>query len=138
MNAERPDGSVVTPIGWLLISVGIIGVFIAATAETLNGTLLGFGLANLGIGLGVVLLSLGYLVRAIWFLPGRNVLSEASPSRAEEHATESACEWCGRTPASGKACSKISAEALARLSPQITNPTCKEHLRLHGYEPAEA
>ena len=131
-SSERPDGSVVTPIGWGLIVLGAFGVFVAASAETINGALLGLGLANLGIGLGVILLSLGYLVRAIWFLPGREIRTDEHP-RLASSGTE-VCDWCGRTPAAGKTCSDFSDEALGRISVRIQNPVCQEELHRRGYE----
>ena len=136
-NLERPDGSVVTPIGWGLILLGVVGIFIAASAETLNGALLGFGLANLGLGLGVLLLSLGYLVKAIWFLPGREI-----PIEDHRPATSSQleiCGWCGRAPGSGRPCSALptaSVENLARAG-KFKDPVCQENLRQRGYDVAQ-
>lgn len=94
---ERPDGSQATAIGWTLIVVGGIAIFVAAGAETFEGMVWGALVANLGIGLGIILLSLGYLVKAIWFLPGREI--EAAQPRQEQSGKDGGdgfhfCDWC--------------------------------------------
>ena len=128
---ERPDGTIVTPIGWVLIVVGVIGAFIGGTSETITGLVIGLVLANLGFGLGVLLLALGYLVRAVWFLPGREI-----PKRQLQPTSDvqkGACSWCGRTPAAGSPCSQIAPEKLHALSARISNPVCKDQLSRRGY-----
>ena len=130
---ERPDGSVATPIGWFLIMIGIVGAFAAANAETTNGLLLGVALANLGLGLGVVLVSLGYLVKAIWFLPGREI--SADQVEATTSAQLNKCEWCDRAPSTGKPCSNFSENGLLELSRKVRNPICQSELGKRGYGP---
>ena len=131
-DIERPDGSVVTTIGWCLIVIGVIGAFVAASADTTNGLITGLALTNFGLGLGVILLSLGYLVRAIWFLPGREIETTNFGNRAGRIEGET-CDWCGRSPASGKPCSAFSGEALSKISVKIANPVCQEQLRQRNY-----
>ena len=131
-EVDRPDGSVATPIGWTLIVVGCVGVFVAALADSINELILGVGLANLGFGLGVLLLSLGYLVRAIWFLPGRDIPSPELEIPAIESG-QTFCDWCERIPAAGKPCSDFDPDALARISTKVSNPICKHELGHRGY-----
>ncbi len=69
---KRPDGSKPTLMGWVLILVGGVVAIVSTGAHTdalANGGLFGLG----AIALGVFLVSLGYLVKAIWFLPGREI-----------------------------------------------------------------
>jgi hypothetical protein len=130
-NLERPDGSVATPVGWLLIMAGVTGAVIAASAETMTGMLLGFGMANLGFGLGVILLSLGYLVRAIWFLPGRDILaSEGRPPPA----ASTQCSWCDRQlPARFRTCTSFDHDSLLKVAPKVIDPVCQQQLCQRGY-----
>lgn len=128
---QRPDGATATAIGWLLVVVGIVAAFITANAETTNGWIFGIAIANLGLGLGVLLLSLGYLVRAIWFLPGREIQASDSIGAPAEPART--CEWCGRTPMGGKPCSNFPAEGLERLAGKVTDTVCKRQLQERGY-----
>ena len=130
-NLERPDGSVVTPIGWGLIVIGVIGAFIGASADTFNGALFGFGLANLGIALGVLLLSLGYLVRAIWFLPAREIAKPKAEADIPAALTPT-CDWCGRNlPRGSRTCTSYDREALERVANKVQDPVCLEQLRIH-------
>ncbi|WP_152553586.1 hypothetical protein [Erythrobacter longus] len=94
---ERPDGSQATASGWVLVAIGVLAVFVAAGAETFEGMVWGALVANLGIGLGILLLSLGYLVKAIWFLPARDI--ETADAKNENLGSEGAdgfhfCDWC--------------------------------------------
>ena len=133
-HLERPDGSVVTPIGWILIICGIVSAFFAATAESINGTLLGVALANLGIGLGVLLLSLGYLVRAIWFLPSRQIVANEQSGESGEKSVNSACGWCGRRlPTGSIACTSLTHEQLCEVGPKVPDPVCQKQLHDRGY-----
>jgi hypothetical protein len=133
-SMERPDGSVATPIGWILIVIGIIGAFVGALAETLNGTLIGFAIANLGFGLGVLLLALGYLVRAIWFLPGREIPLAEIRASSPSIANGPYCSWCSRRlPAGARTCDSYDAEGLTQVSEKVTDPVCKPQLQERGY-----
>ena len=128
---NRPDGSTATLVGWLLVVIGVVAAFFTASAETSNGWLFGLAIVNLGLGLGVLLLSLGYLVKAIWFLPGRE-----PPSPQQEPAIGAAlvkCDWCGRTPAAGSPCSQIPHDKLVQIATKITSPVCQEQLAQHGF-----
>ncbi len=127
---KRPDGSVATAIGWVLIVIGVIFAFIAATAQTSFA----IALTNLGIGLGVVLVSLGYLVRAIWFLPGREI--PLHQSIAEQEPTLIPCDYCGLDIAAPLLpCSAISAEELMRREDEIDDEKCTILLRERGILP---
>lgn len=133
-NLQRPDGSVVSPIGWILIVVGVLGALIAASADTLTGMLSGFAMANLGFGLGVLLLSLGYLVRAIWFLPGREITAAELHERGIQSGTTVRCDWCDRNlPAHFRTCTSFDHEALSKVSEKVVDPVCKDQLRQRGY-----
>ncbi len=132
---ERPDGSTATAIGWGLVAVGVLASFFVAQADTPVGFWLSIGIANLGIGLGVLLLSLGYLVRAIWFLPGRSDLEPESLTleSADEVFVEE-CEWCGvvvQTPAIP--CSAFTSEHLPIPSNRVSNAACIKALGDRGY-----
>lgn len=130
---ERPDGSVVTPIGWVFIVVGIVGTFIAMTAESANAMFAGFVLANLGFGLGVLLLSLAYLVRAIWFLPGRE-LPAGEPRTPVAQAPAVFCEWCDRRlPAKFRTCTSFDHDSLIEVSERVVDPVCRDQLGRRGY-----
>lgn len=124
---ERPDGSQATAIGWTLIAAGLLAIFFAAGAETFEGMVWGALVANLGIGLGIILLSLGYLVKAIWFLPGREIeddnkeglINSSPPSTA---AWED-CEWCNlRVYGPARPCSLQGEEELRNELNSITEP----------------
>ena len=136
---QRPDGSTATAIGWLLIAVGVIAALFTGAAESSGGWILGLAMANLGIGLGVLLLSLGYLVRAIWFLPGREGLSQPEPSRATTSpSSETTCEWCERILPAGKTtCTALSPTQLSKVADKVTDPTCLRQFEQRGI-PREA
>lgn len=137
-SLERPDGSVVTPIGWTLILIGIVGAFIAATAESIHAMLTGFVLANLGFGLGGLLLSLAYLVRAIWFLPGREIAANQSEAAIERPSAVS-CEWCDRQlPARFRTCTSFGHDSLKEISERVVDSVCQEQLSRRGYPVADA
>ena len=130
---ERPDGSVATILGWISLVVGVIAGFLATGADSVDGFWLSLAIANLGVGLGVLLLSLGYLVRAIWFLPGREApLKDSKNIPAVEMATVN-CEWCGidvRAP--NTPCSGNSLDRLREVKSQITSAKCLAELRERG------
>ena len=133
-NLERPDGSAVTAIGWVLIVAGILGIVIGVSAETTGGMVAGFGLANLGFGLGVLLLSLGYLVRAIWFLPGRDIPIAEAGGEGARAMPQSPCDWCGRELGAGfRTCTSFDHESLERVSMKVRDSICQEQLRERGY-----
>ena len=125
---ERPDGSVATTVGWVLIAGGVVCAFLAASAETSEWWWFLLAAGNLGVGVGVLLVSLGYLVKAIWFLPGRETAEsvEAAPAPAP-------CDWCGQAIAApNKPCAAFETERLKIFVPRITNPKCLVALREHG------
>ena len=135
-HPQRPTGEVPTGLGWMLIIIGVIAAALAAGSETLEGTILGYLIAQLGIGLGVLLVSLGYIVRAIWFLPGRSVSVTAPANSAAAQTTE--CEWCGQhVPQPNKPCAQVDREKMARLAPGIKNRHCRQALAQQGFEITE-
>jgi len=126
---ERPDGSNATAAGWGLIAVGIVAAFIGMSSDSLHGFVIGLVIGNLAIGLGVLLLSLGYLVHAIWFLPGREI-----PLAPQQQGSEdlSNCAWCGRNMAPYRACSTATDEANRERSPRLADERCIAEFRARG------
>lgn len=128
---ERPDGSTATFIGWVLIAIGVLAAFFVAGAETPAGFWFSIGLANLAIGLGVLLLSLGYLVRAIWFLPGRDFAGQ-QPTDAPINQC-AYCELVIREPA--LPCSAVPTAELVELADRIDDDRCRKILHDKGFLP---
>jgi len=127
---DRPDGSNATALGWVLVVVGVISAFVAPGTETFSAMVFAFGLANLGIGLGVLLLSLGYLVRAISFLPGR----DEQTVQTDAPATATSCDWCAQSvKAPGRPCSAVQHDDLVLAAPNVANPKCQTELLARGY-----
>ena len=125
---KRPDGSVATTFGWTLIVAGVACAFFAAKAETVNMSWLMFAAGNLGISLGVLLVSLGYLVKAIWYLPAREINESV-----DETPAPSPCDWCGQVIAApNKPCAAFETERLKTFIPQIKNPKCLLALQDRG------
>lgn len=119
---SRPDGSIASVIGWFLVIVGLIAGFVAANADSFEGMIIGLAICNLAIGLGVLLLSLGYLVRAISFLPGR-----AMPPEALASAVTVDCDWCGQSVRKpNEPCASVDVEKLRGIAPTIANPRCRQ------------
>ena len=132
---ERPDGSTPTAIGWGLVTLGVVASFFVTFAETPTGWWFSLALANLGIGLGVLLLSLGYLVRAIWFLPGREggaIPSHKAPQSMSE--TSDICEWCGvSVQGPAKPCSAFRGDQLPVSAARVHSPVCRAELEKRGH-----
>ncbi|RJY09383.1 hypothetical protein [Aurantiacibacter aquimixticola] len=127
----RPDGSHVTGIGSGLIIVGIIAIFFVGSAETAVGFQVALLIAYLGIGLGVLLCALGYLVRAIWFLPGREI--ELDPGKTEWEAGVSECAYCRlEITAPAEPCSAVSPDELAGMTDRIDDERCFRVLHEQG------
>jgi len=133
-NQERPDGSTATGIGWALIALGVVAAFVTGGGELSGGRIFAFALANLGVGLGVLLLSLGYLVRAIWFLPGREVAQQCvSGGPNTPPSAYSTCDWCERVLPAGKTtCTSLSPSQLAKVAGQVKDPTCLRQFEQRG------
>ena len=82
-QSDRPNGSVMLPMGWSSIALGAICVLIAQGNEptdymgridpdkVANAALL-MGGGEAFLQLGVLMLLAGYIVRAISFLPGKD------------------------------------------------------------------
>jgi len=126
---ERPDGSNVTAAGWALVVLGLLAAIFSGSAESLGGWVFALGVANLGIGLGVLLLSLGYLVRAIWFLPGREIPKEAHPGPLQQ---SSYCEWCNRDMTPYRPCSTVRDEENRLRAPRLRDEACIAQFRARG------
>lgn len=133
---ERPDGSTATAIGWVLVAIGIIAAFFVTSSESPSGFWFSIAISNLGVGLGVLLLSLGYLVRAIGFLPGREV-SARRPSIAVLPAKtfeDGVCEWCNTTVhAPARPCSAFTEAQLPIAADRIKSKVCKSELDARGH-----
>jgi hypothetical protein len=128
-NRERPDGSIATGIGWVLVVLGLGIGFFGMRAGTSEGLFTAFAFANLGIGLGVLLLSLGYLVRAIWFLPGREIPGGAAP---DSLAKPTFCQWCDRDMFPYNACSSATEEINLGRAPRLSDEICISEFRARG------
>ena len=134
---ERPTGELPMGIGWLLIAIGVVAIFVAGGSRSFEGTILGYLIAQLGIGVGVLLVSLGYIVRAIWFLPGRSVNQATAPTDPVR-VEMTACDWCAQqVPRPNKPCAVIDPDKMARLAPSVENPKCRDALAAHGFELAQ-
>jgi hypothetical protein len=125
---ERPDGSIPTLMGWILVIVGIFSALFVVITETPTTFWLATTLAQLGVGLGVLLLSLGYLVRAIWFLPERE--------RSEDGAILRKCDYCGFKAAEPSIpCSAVPTDHLMDNAHRIDSERCITALKLRGFLP---
>jgi len=125
---ERPDGSRPTAIGWILIVAGVFAALFAAIAPDFNWLVIWIALANLGIGLGVILLSLGYLVKALWFLPGREIDSDGAELQE--------CNYCGiKVIAPAQPCSAIATDELMNVADRIDSDNCRRVLKQKGFLP---
>lgn len=136
MALQRPNGEGATIWGGVSIVVGVIAAFIATGAETLQGFWIAIAIANLGIGLGVLLLSLGYLVRAVWFLPGREIEEEVDA--VTQAKSNQFCEWCDQLvgyPYSP--CSALGEDSLRQNLNKITSAKCIAALKERGISDAE-
>lgn len=131
---ERPDGSVATLIGWVLVAIGVLAAFFVSSADSPSGFWLSIAISNLGIGLGVLLLSLGYLVRAIWFLPGRELPTrQMAQSRADPALGSDVCAWCAKTVSSpARPCSALTAEELPVSADRVQSKVCRSELEARG------
>ncbi|APE27256.1 hypothetical protein [Aurantiacibacter gangjinensis] len=128
---ERPDGSTPTTIGWMLIIIGVMSALMANSADSNEGFYLALFFANLGIGLGVLLCSLGYLARAIWFLPGRTL--EAEQAYAEPQKEEATCAYCKKVIAGpAQPCSAVDPQALQATVERIDDDECLRALHAEG------
>jgi hypothetical protein len=128
-DSERPNGSNATAAGWALIVLGILSAFFSGSTESFGAWVFALGIANLGIGLGVLLLSLGYLVRALWFLPGREIPRE---ERAGSPTNLSFCEWCDRDMTPYRACSTVSDDENRLRAPRLRDEACIAQFRDRG------
>ena len=130
---NRPDGSTSTAIGWLLVAIGVVAAFFIGNAESMGGMIFAAALTNLGIGLGVLLLSLGYLVRAIWFLPGRDAAVQISANVPASQLTETQCNWCERVLPAGKTtCTSLTTVQLAKVANKVKDPACLVQFEQRG------
>ena len=132
-NGDRPDGSNSTAIGWLLIVVGVVAAFFIGSAKSVGGMIFAAALTNLGIGLGVLLLSLGYLVRAIWFLPGREVGAHVPNRSPASPLADTTCNWCERVLPAGKTtCTSLTSAQLAKVADKVKDPACLRQFEQRG------
>ena len=140
MGNQRPNGEGPTAVGWTLIILGVLLAFFAGTADEISVLLvLGLLLAQLCIGLGVLLVSLGYIVRAIWFLPGRDHVSQLTlgPDQVTGSVPPARCAWCSEEViAPNRPCSEVEPEKLAAWAPNARKHSCRlalvEHKFLEG------
>jgi hypothetical protein len=125
---DRPDGSQSTAIGWVFVIFGILSAVMAAIAKDMNWLIIWIALANLGVGLGVLLLSLGYLVRAIWFLPGREMDKGG-------HELQK-CDYCDfKVVGPAQPCSAMPTAELKDAASRIDSDNCRRILAQKGFLP---
>jgi hypothetical protein len=124
---QRPDGSTSIVVGWILVAIGIIAALFSGTDDPRIFTL-ALAVAQIGVALGILLISLGYIVKAIWFLPGRDIpmpLETSVPNPNE-------CQWCGAVVSKpGLPCSAISPDRFG-TGFKIGSKVCREKLKERG------
>lgn len=132
---ERPDGSQSTAIGWMLVAGGLLAAVIASMSEELTPVIIWLAIANLGIGLGVLLVSLGYLVRAIWFLPGRGDLdAPISTPIDKQYDSFGKCDWCGvQVSDPAVPCSAFTPNQLPISRDRVKSSVCRIQLETRGH-----
>ncbi|MEC7399959.1 MAG: hypothetical protein VYD00_08085, partial [Pseudomonadota bacterium] len=72
------------------------------------------------------LLALGYLVKAIWFLPGREISSAGIELKR--------CDYCGlKVTAPSQPCSAIPTTDLTQVASRIDSDNCRRVLAEKGF-----
>lgn len=118
---KRPDGKTAMAFGWGCLGVGVITAGFTGLVETADAFWLCVVISNLGFGIGVLLLSLGYLVQAIWFLPSR----EIDEAGVELHK----CDYCDQKIASpAQPCSALPTADLTNVAERIDSDNCRKIL----------
>ena len=132
---ERPSGANVMTVGWVLVVIGVFAAFVTGSTGNPQTFMLALAVAQIGLSLGILLVVLGYLVRAVYFLPGRDVTkAELSGIGDYQEPERTECEWCGQiTIAPNKPCSEIGHERLTEIAGDVTNSKCQSQLVEHGY-----
>ena len=132
---ERPSGEAVMMVGWVLIVIGVFAAFVMGGTSNPQTFMLALAVAQIGLSLGILLVPLGYLVRAVYFLPGREVTkAELSGIAVHQESERTGCEWCGQSVlAPNKPCSEIGHERLIEIAGDVTNSKCQVQLVEHGY-----
>ena len=124
---ERPNGSTTIGFGWFLVAIGVIAALFCGSGDP-QIFLIAFAIAQGSLGLGILLISLGYVVRAIWFLPGR----EIEKPQIFASIAASQCEWCGlEIKEPGRACSQVPHEQFG-AGFKVGNDVCKQKLKFRG------
>jgi hypothetical protein len=126
---NRPNGSNSIAVGWILVVIGIIAALFSGTDDLRTFTL-ALAVGQVGLGLGILLISLGYIVKAVWFLPGRDI-----PISKETSAPiPNECQWCGAIVSKpGLPCSAISPDSFG-TGFKIGSKVCREKLKERGIE----
>ena len=67
--AKRPNGGSVMKTGWALIIIGMLAAIVfVAVDDDLQSLIVAGAISSIGVGFGTLLVALGYLARAIYFL----------------------------------------------------------------------
>ena len=137
---NRPDGTTAKAVGWTLIAIGACACLVAVNADQLRTFWLAIAIANIGIAIGTLLISLGYVVHAISFLPSKGDLNssvfrqDADVELRDASASEvKKCEWCGLNVASPfLPCSDVGAEELQRRCATVSSVACQTQFKQRG------
>ena len=138
---DRPDGASAKTVGWTLIAIGICACFVSANADQIRTFWLAIAIANIGIATGMILISLGYVVHAISFLPSKADLNSAilreepdGELRGESELEVNRCEWCELNVARPfLPCSDVGTEELQRRSATVSSIVCQTQLKERGF-----
>ncbi|MDB5550054.1 MAG: hypothetical protein JWL86_38 [Rhizobium sp.] len=72
ISYDRPTGGVVLGIGWLAFGLGAASLllWLAAGRDDPGMAIVTYAVAVLGLSFGSLMIAVGYVVRAMWFLNG--------------------------------------------------------------------
>lgn len=82
INSPRPTGDWQMALGWIFIVISVLGFFIGMTASGDVGVGAMF-YACIAFSTALFFFFWGSLIRAIWFLPGREISTPTASSSAD-------------------------------------------------------